>query len=199
MADVLRVPVLIEGVRLRLRRSTPADAEAIYAMATDADVMRYMEWPMPRALAETRDHLQGYAARWQAGTEHHWMIERKPQGPAIGSIACRIKGHAADFGYFLAREHWGHGLAAEAALLLLGWLQRQGSIVRIWATTDADNTRSAAVLRKAGLQQEGLLRKATVRPQLGPEPRDAVLFAWVAPDVRSDVRSDVGSKNETTP
>ena len=198
MAAALRVPVLIEGVRLRLRRSTPADAEATYAMATDAEVMRYMEWPMPRALAETRGYLEGCAARWQAGTEHHWMIERKSDGQAIGSIACRIQGHAADFGYFLAREHWGQGLAAEAAQLLLGWLQRQSGILRIGASTDAGNTRSAAVLRKVGLQQEGLLRKATVRPQRGPAPRDTMLFAWVAPEDSSDVSPDVRPKNGIT-
>lgn len=185
MAAALRVPVLIEGVRLRLRRSTPADAEAVFAVATDPEVMRHMEWPMPRALAETRSYLEGCAARWQAGTEHHWMIELKPQGPAIGCIACRIKGHAADVGYFLARDHWGRGLATEAAQLLVGWLQRQPGIVRVWATTDAGNAGSAAVLRKAGLQPEGILRKATVRPQIGPAPRDTALYAWVAPDPRS--------------
>ena len=198
MPTALRVPVLIEGARLRLRRSTPADAEVTHAMATDVELMRYMEWPIPRALADTRGYLEGCAARWQAGTEHQWMIERKPAGPAIGSIARHIKGHAADFGYFVAREHRGHGLATEAALLLLGLLQRQGSIVRIWATSDAGNVRSAAVLRKAGLQQEGLLRKATMRPQLGPAPRDTVLFASVAPEVMPDVRQDVRPENRIT-
>ncbi len=186
MSAVLRVPVLIEGVRLRLRRSTPADAEAVFAMATDPELMHHMEWPMPRALAETRAYLDGCASRWQAGTEHHWMIELKPQGPAIGCIACRIRGHAADFGYFLARAHWGHGHATEAAQLLVGWLQRQRGIVRIWATTDADNTRSAAVLRKAGLQPEGLMRRATVRPQRGAAPRHTALHAWAASDDDDD-------------
>lgn len=193
------VPVLIEGVRLRLRRSTPADAAATFAIVSDPDVMRHLDWPAPRQADETQAYFDGCAARWQAGVEHHWMIELKqpvpPQGaqegrgqrqPVIGSIACRIQGHAADFGYFLARAHWGRGHATEAAGLLVGWLQRQSRIVRIWATTDVRNAASAAVLRKAGLQLEGVMRKATLRPNEGPgladRPRDTALYAWVKPD-----------------
>lgn len=195
---MLQVPVLIEGVRLRLRRSTPADAQTVYAWARDPEVMRYMEWPMPRHLAETRAYLEDCAARWQAGQEHHWMVERKSDTLAIGCIAVRPRGHAADFGYFLGREHWGQGHAGEAASLLAGWLRRQGSIVRIWATTDVDNAASAAVLLKAGLQLEGVMRKATVRPNIGDgdgdgagssavavangTPRDTALYASVKVD-----------------
>ena len=191
---MLQVPVLIEGVRLRLRRSTPADAASTFAIACDPEVMRYLEWPAPQRLADTQEFFDGCAARWQSGAEYHWMIELKAGGLALGCIGCRIKGHAADFGYFLDRKHWGQGYATEAARLLVGWLQRQGSIVRISATTDADNQASASVLRKLGLQQEGVLRKATVRPNFGPNinlkngpklstaPRDTALFASVQSD-----------------
>jgi [ribosomal protein S5]-alanine N-acetyltransferase len=176
------VPVLIEGVRVRLRRSTPADAPWTFRTAQDPEVMRYMDWPAHRAEAEARAYLEGCAARWAAGTEYHWVIEHKPAGDPIGAIACRPNGHAADFGYFLGRAHWGQGLATEAARLLVGWLQRQPGLLRIWATTDAANLRSAGVLLKAGLQQEGVMRKATIRPNLGPAPRDTALFAWVRED-----------------
>ena len=183
---VLQVPVVIEGMRLRLRRSTPADAAAAYEIARDPEVMRYMEWPAPQRLADTQHFFDGCAARWQTGAEYHWMIESKADGSAIGCIGCRIKGHAADFGYFLARTAWGQGYASEAAGLLVNWLRRQDSIVRIVATTDAANSACAAVLMKVGLQREGLMRKATVRPNFdgAPKdtPRDTLLFASVKPD-----------------
>ena len=180
-----QVPVLIEGVRLRLRRSTPADAETTYAIARDPEVMRYLEWPAPQRLADTQAFFDGCAARWHSGAEYHWMIELKA-GATVGCIGCRVTGHAADFGYFLARAHWGQGYATEAAGLLVGWLQRQSSIVRIGATTDIDNSASAAVLQKVGLQREGVMRRATVRPNFGPDfkhtPRDTALFASVTPE-----------------
>jgi RimJ/RimL family protein N-acetyltransferase len=172
-------PVVIEGVRLRLRRSTPLDAAATFRVAADAEVMKYMDWPAHRTEADARAYLEGCEQRWQAGSEYHWMIELKANGEAAGSIACRVQGHAADFGYLLAREVWGRGLGSEAAALLVGWLKRQGEIVRIWATTDIDNVRSARVLEEAGLEREGVMRKATWRPQLPGGARDTALYAWV--------------------
>jgi len=51
--------------------------------------------------------------------------------------------------------------------------------VRLWATCDAGNTASARVLQAAGLQREALMRRASVRPNLGGAIRDTLLFAWV--------------------
>lgn len=191
-------PVVIEGARLRLRRSSPDDAPHAWRIAAHAEVMKYLDWPTHRSQADARSYLEGCEQRWRAGTEFHWMIELKPAGlaalpsvnggpggpaavgPAIvGSIACSVHGHTADFGYLLARDVWGCGFGSEAAALLVGWLQRQPEIVRISATTDVDNTRSARVLEKAGLLREGVMRKAKLRPQLGSAPRDTAIHAWV--------------------
>jgi RimJ/RimL family protein N-acetyltransferase len=172
-------PVVIEGVRLRLRRSTPLDAVATFRAAADAEVMKYLDWPAHRSEADARAYLEGCAQRWQTGTEYHWIVEAKPAGEPVGSIACRVQGHAADFGVLLARDAWGRGYGTQAAELLVGWLKRQGEIVRIWATTDVDNARSLRVLEKLGLQREGVMRKAAVRPQLPGGPRDTALYAWV--------------------
>ena len=143
----------------------------------------------PRQLAETQAYLGSCGQRWQSGHEWHWVIERKSDHLALGCAACRPAGHSADFGYFLARAHWGQGLATEAAGLLLGWLQRQPQIVRVWATTDHANARSAAVLRKLGLQLEGVMRQATLRPNLGGPPRDTCLYAWVRSNAPGAVES----------
>lgn len=180
--------MLIEGVRLRLRRSTPVDAAWTFGAASDAELMRYMDWPAHREVGDARAYLEGCAVRWDAGSEFHWVIERKPAGEAIGAIACRPHGHAVDFGYFLARAHWGQGLGTEAARLLVGWLQRQSSVLRIWATADTANTRSTAVLLKAGLVQEGVMRRATLRPNIGGPPRDTALFAWVREDTTGSTK-----------
>lgn len=173
------VPVLIEGVRLRLRRSSPADAADAFRVASQPEVMAYVDWPPPRTPAEATAYLQGCLGRWEAGIEYHWAIVEKAGEAVLGSIACRVHQHAADFAGLLAREAWGRGYGTEAASLLVGWLQRQPEILRIWAGADIDNVRAARVLVKAGLQQEGVMRLATWRPQQGGVPRDTRLFAWV--------------------
>lgn len=173
------VPVLIEGVRLRLRRAVPGDAAALFALVDDAEVMQHMDWPRARSVDETRTHLEGADRRWAAGTEHQYLVIEKAGGSAVGSISFRPHGHAVDFGCLIGRASWGQGFGSEAAALLVGWLQRQAGFVRIWATCDAENTRSASVLVRAGLQFEGRLRRATVRPNIGGGPRDTLMYAWV--------------------
>jgi ribosomal-protein-alanine N-acetyltransferase len=52
-------------------------------------------------------------------------------------------------------------------------------VYRVWAMCDADNVASGRVLEKVGMQYDGTLRRCAVRPNLGPEPRDAHLYARV--------------------
>ncbi len=172
-------PALIEGLRLRLRRTMPDDAATLFALLDDAEVMRYLDWPHPGSTAEVRVHLQAVDERWARGQEHQYLVVRKADGVAMGTIAFRPRGHTADFGFVFGRAHWGQGYGSEAAALLTAWLQRQRVLVRLWATCDAANAASAQVLQAAGLQREGLMRKAHVRPNLGGAIRDTLLFAWV--------------------
>jgi RimJ/RimL family protein N-acetyltransferase len=172
-------PALIEGLRLRLRRTMPDDAAVLFALVDDVEVMRWLDWPHPAGVAETRVHLQTVDGHWQRGQEHQYLVLRKADGLALGTIAFRPRGHAADFGYVLGRAHWGQGYATESAALLAGWLRRQPVLLRLWATCDVDNRASARVLQKTGLQREALMRKASRRPNLGGAVRDTLLYAWV--------------------
>jgi [ribosomal protein S5]-alanine N-acetyltransferase len=172
-------PALIEGVRLRLRRARPDDAAALFALVDDAAVMRFLDWPRPGSVADTLAHLRAVDERWQRGLEHQYLVLRKPDGVALGSLAFRPRAHSADFGFFFGRAHWGQGFGSEAAALLVGWLRRQPALVRLWATCDVDNRASARVLEKAGLQREALMRRASVRPNLDHAIRDTALYAWV--------------------
>lgn len=110
------------------------------------------------------------------------MIESFPGDLPIGCIACRIKDHSADFGYFLARSAWGKGYAAVAAGLLVDWLKEQADIHRVWAKTDAMNARSSALLERLGLRREGVLRMATYRPNIGGLSRDMVVYGLCRED-----------------
>src|SRR5215472_3276470 len=160
-----------------LRRAGPADGQALFQHARDPEVMRFMDWPMPSVPRETEAHLEDSVAEWEKGTEYQWIILERSTGECAGTIACRRKGHAADFGYFLGRQYWGRGLASEAGEAVVSWLAGQPEIQRIWATTDAENTRSRRLLERLGLQLEGVLRVATVRPNIGGPPRDTAIYA----------------------
>ena len=172
-------PDTIDGDLVKLRRATPADAQPLYLAARDPEVMRFMDWPMPTDPRDTELHLEKLFEAWENGSEYQWIILERDSGRCAGSISCRPRGHSVDFGYFLARDYWGKGMASEAASAVLSWLATQPEIVRIWATVDVDNVRSRRLLERLGLQLEGVMRMATVRPNIGGPPRDTAVYACI--------------------
>jgi ribosomal-protein-alanine N-acetyltransferase len=64
--------------------------------------------------------------------------------------------------------------AARAVVELALW---EPSLYRVSATCDAENIASAQVLEKTGMVREALMRRYAVHPNLGPEPRDVLLYA----------------------
>ncbi len=170
-------PDLIKAASIVLRRAQPDDAPSLFALAADPEVMRFMDWPMPTDVSSTRSHLEGASADWDAGVEYQWVILEGHTGAIAGTIALRLKGHAADFGYFLGRGFWGRGLAFGAASAVLQWLDTQSHILRIWATTDSGNLRSRRLLERLGLRLEGIICCVTIRPNIGGPPRDTAIYA----------------------
>ena len=59
-------------------------------------------------------------------------------------------------GYAIGRAWWGRGIATEAARAGMIWAVETFDLQRVWASTDARNTRSRRVLEKLGMQLEEL-------------------------------------------
>ncbi|MCB1270376.1 MAG: GNAT family N-acetyltransferase [Microthrixaceae bacterium] len=162
---------------IRLRRPRLADAEAILEYGSDPEVARYADWPIRSDLTALRPLVQDREVRWDAGAEYYWVITERDRDRAIGGISCRITGDAAEVGFLLHRRFWGRGIATEACAAVVAWLWSVPTLRRVWATCDAENLASARVLEKVGLRHERTLPRATVRPNLSPEPRDTLVYA----------------------
>lgn len=89
-------------------------------------------------------------------------VTLKEDGQLIGNCGVRLKEAGAleaDLGYELAPVHWGCGYATEAARAMAAFGFNQLGVHRIWSWCIADNVRSARVLEKLGMRQEGRLRE----------------------------------------
>jgi ribosomal-protein-alanine N-acetyltransferase len=151
----------LRGLRVRLRGPCPGDADAIFALFSDPAVMRYWSRrPMVRrdeATASIAEAEQAFAARDRIG----WVIVDKGDA-VIGSCAlfCFDARHRrAELGYALRSDHWGKGLAREAASAVLDWAFRTLSLHCIGADIDPRNERSRRILRRLGFTREGLVRE----------------------------------------
>ncbi|MQY10790.1 putative ribosomal N-acetyltransferase YdaF [Streptomyces sp. RB5] len=151
--------------RLRLRPFADSDAESLFALHSDPDVMRYWDSPpwTDRARADT--FIARCRGMEEDGSGTRTAMERVSDGAFVGW--CTVTGWNPDYrsatmGYCLAEGMWGHGYATEAARALLGWAFDTLDLNRVQTEVDTRNPASARVLEKMGFVKEGTLREDCV-------------------------------------
>jgi RimJ/RimL family protein N-acetyltransferase/nitroimidazol reductase NimA-like FMN-containing flavoprotein (pyridoxamine 5'-phosphate oxidase superfamily) len=153
----------LQTSRLLLRPFRESDAEAMYRnWASDPGVTRYMTWQAHESIEATR----GICALWEKESQrqdfYQWAIVLKESDEPIGSISVvRIneKYAWAELGYCIGRAWWGQGITAEALRAVIKYLLRDVGFRQVIAEHDVNNPNSGKVMRKAGMKQEGVLRR----------------------------------------
>lgn len=165
----------LTGKRVILRAPHLDDAEELFAaVASDPEVTRYMSWTPHPHVDETRRVI---TELFNVGEERTWLIGLRGSGEIVGTCGFRPQQpHSRDFGYCLGRRWWGQRLIAEVVDLLIAEMRSDVTVYRISAICHVDNSRSARVLRRAGLSLEGRLVRHTVFPNISPEPLDVLQF-----------------------
>jgi RimJ/RimL family protein N-acetyltransferase len=166
--------------RLHLRLPRKSDAGQIFARyGQDPDASRYMHWTPHGSVEDTLSFLDRIVADNDAGRTCGYLIFNRDRGGLLGSIGGAIDEYRVQFGYCLAKDAWGRGIAREAARAFIEEMFAQLPVLRIQAFCDVQNPASARVLEKAGLTLEGTLRSYLVMPSLAEVPRDILLYAKV--------------------
>lgn len=142
--------------RLRLRGLTIDDADALFPVLSDAELMTWWSSAPHKNVAETRAY---FAPRLDRAGWRCWAITLRDDDTAIGWVAAGEKrqGGVTEIGYLLSRDHWGRGIAAEAVSAVIDRLFAEGQR-RVFADTDPENTASLALLERLGFKREGYLR-----------------------------------------
>ena len=151
--------------RLRLRHFTDADANALFAMHSSDDVLRYWDAP-PWTEPERAERFIAACRRMaEDGTGARLAVDRVADGTFIGWCSLTRWNpdyRSASMGYCFDDAAWGHGYATEAAGALLRWAFDTLDLNRVQAETDTRNAASARVLEKLGFLREGTLREDCV-------------------------------------
>ena len=161
--------------RLRLRPVKLEDAAWIFPMMGDPEVMAY--WDVD-AIDDPQviDAMIAYQVEEMAKTRaYYWAIERLADDAPLGE--CDLSEidrwhRRAEVGFILKREAWGDGLATEAMQAVLTFADDLG-LKRLGARAHVANDASAALLKKLGFKEEGVLRGHVERDG---ERRDCRLF-----------------------
>ena len=161
------MPVL-ETPRLRLRGLQPDDAEDIFRLINDIEIVRNLSvvpWPYEREMADA------YIARTigpaATGEELCLAITDRDEGHFIGLITLRPKTDCPLLGYWLGKEFWNRGYLSEALGAVVEHVFHDLELERIGGLALPENAASLAVMRKNGFRADGTVLEK--RPNFGDE------------------------------
>lgn len=177
--DAVALPRLA-GRRVTLRGFRQDDADALFALHSDPQAMRYWSF----APWTDRSQVHGYLARGIAARDPErmlcWVITQAGDDTLAGTATLfdinREQGRA-EIGYALHPAYWGRGLATEAVGLVLGHAFDTLGLRRVEADIDPRNTASCRLVERHGFVREGLLRE---RWHVGGEACDSVVYGLLA-------------------
>ncbi len=158
-------PPTLRTTRLRLRAFDNSDADALFALHSNAFVLRYWDAPPWSEPVHAERFITACRQMADAGTGTRLAVDRVSDGTFIGWCSLTRWNpdyRTASMGYCLDDAAWGHGYATEAARAVLRWAFDTLDLNRVQAETDTRNAASARVLEKLGFLREGLLREDCV-------------------------------------
>jgi ribosomal-protein-alanine N-acetyltransferase len=152
----------LETPRLILRAITLDDADDMFRIYSDPQVMRYWGSPPHQSIEDSRTLISGIIKAFADKEGIRWGITRKGSNQLIGSCGHwrLIKQHfRSEIGYELAPEHWRQGIMTEALGAIVQFGFEMIGLHSIEAQIEPGNLASRKVLEKLGFRQAGYLRE----------------------------------------
>jgi RimJ/RimL family protein N-acetyltransferase len=153
--------------RLCLRTPALRDAEALYDLFADAEVMQGLGKEPVSALEDVRAMIEEeMAGAWSTDGLGPFVLETTGSDPEVVGQAglmifdtrgwtpstwAKAGAHAQpELGWALSRAHWGNGYATEAAARIRTWALECRSVDRLVSLISPGNARSQRVAQRLG-------------------------------------------------
>ena len=167
--------MILETERLNLRPLEVSDADLLFPMMSDAEVMAHWDVPEIDDIDLIRAIVAGQVEDMAASRAVFWAMRTLEGDDFLGvcDLSDIDRWHKrAEVGFMLGRGAWGRGYGLEAMRAVIAHAASSG-IRRLTARTHLGNRRSDALLEKLGFTEEGLLRGHVLRDG---DRRDCRLF-----------------------
>ncbi len=148
----------IETDRLILRTWMHSDLDAVAALISDAEVMRYVTGTVHARDAEAAWIDRAIDEQDREGFSM-WPVVRRSDGRVIGRCGLhRMPDGAIEIAWIFERAVWGEGYATEAARAVLDYARDVANLSAIVALIDPRNRPSIAVAHRLGLHFDRVVR-----------------------------------------
>ena len=158
---------VIRTARLLLRPLRPTDAEPLFELFNNWQVVRWLSMPpWPYALADAVAFITPRVTQKPVETNFAIALDDS----LIGGIGVRMKdtshlqaGPGPNLGYWLGQPYWGRGYMTEAARGIAAHAFASGVGETIYSGAFADNAASLRVQEKVGFVRAGETTSADLR------------------------------------
>jgi RimJ/RimL family protein N-acetyltransferase len=189
--------MVIRTERLIIRPWQVEEADRYVAISQRPEVVRWLP-PRPsigrqEAVARIEHNLAQLAADPRLG---RWAVVDQSTGVPAGTVILQRLPDSdgeVEIGWHLHPDSWGQGFASEAAAAVLARGFANG-LAEVWAVTDLENHRSAAVCRRIGMRLLGVTHRWYHGPSLmfwAGSPADQV--PSLEPDAPAPLSHGAGS------
>jgi RimJ/RimL family protein N-acetyltransferase len=152
---------VIETTRLSIRRLGPGDEPFIVELLNQPSFIRNIGDRHVRTLEDATEYIRkGPAASYEKFGFGLFHVALKDTGTPIGicGLLKRDSLEDADLGFAYLEHYWGQGYALEAAEAVMDFGWKTVGLKRIVAITAPHNESSMRLLRKLGMQFEGVIQ-----------------------------------------
>jgi ribosomal-protein-serine acetyltransferase len=176
----------LRGKRVIVRPYREGDAQDLFEAVGESreQIRPWMPWwNTHQTIEESRDWIIRRAAAWllREGMDTGlWESETGRFAGGIGLIVHDWDAGSFEIGYWLRASATGKGLMTEATKLLANYAFEHLQANRVQIRCDEQNERSAAIPRRLGFVQEGVLRNDGLTP--AGELRNTLVFAMTPED-----------------
>ncbi len=143
--------MVLSSERCYLREWTSKDAEFLFKLNSDPDVLKYTG-DMPFASVETAyEFIRNYNHYAEHGYGR-WLVCLKTTDAVVGWCGLRNHEGLVDIGFRFLKEHWGKGLATETAKACIEFGFDTCGLDQIIARVAVNNKDSIRVIDKLGMR-----------------------------------------------
>ncbi len=154
---------ILETERLILRPHALSDAETLFALRNNEDVMRFIHRERQKTVTEIEEFISNFNEGCKQGQHLAWVIALKENpNQMIGSIGywrTNLANYRAEIGYMLHPDYWRKGIISEALIKTIDFGFNEMKLHSIQANIDPENEASRQILIKHGFVKEAYFRE----------------------------------------
>lgn len=154
---------MIETKRLILRVPLLEDAQSLFELNSDPDVVRYTGDTAFNSIIEVHHLLRDRIWPQQEKYKMTRLIVTLKEGTFLGWCGLKYfpETNEVDLGYRFMKKYWGKGYATEASIASLEYGFNELNLKRIIAKAMPDNVGSIKVMQKLGMTFRGYVNDPT--------------------------------------